>query len=385
MTLQEKWKLQRERKAFLALADGSVFYGYSMGAPVDSFGEVVFNTSLSGYQEILSDPSYAGQFVTLTETEIGNVGVNETDMESPKFQAGGLLIQQINPSSNWRSEEELTDALKRYGIPALAGIDTRALTLLLREKGTVKGFICTSGSVTPDEGVAKAKAWAGLDGVDMVETVTRKEKYVFSDEFLKGFGMPQELPAADLKLVAYDFGIKRNILRNLRLQGFQVTVVPAYTPAEEVLAMNPDGIFFSNGPGDPAGVKDAVKNARAILGKVPVMGICLGLQILGLASGAKTGRLKFGHHGGNHPVMFMESGRVMVTSQNHNFAVLDASIDPEVLEITHVNLNDHSIEGFRSKKVPMIAVQFHPEAAPGPHDSNPFFEDCRKLVLENKK
>ena len=385
MTLQEKWKLQRERKAFLALADGSVFYGYSMGAPVDSFGEVVFNTSLSGYQEILSDPSYAGQFVTLTETEIGNVGVNETDMESPKFQAGGLLVQQINPSSNWRSEEELTDALKRYGIPALAGIDTRALTLLLREKGTVKGFICTSGSVTPDEGVAKAKAWAGLDGVDMVETVTCKEKYVCSDEFLKGFGMPQELPAADLKLVAYDFGIKRNILRNLRLQGFQVTVVPAYTPAEEVLAMNPDGIFFSNGPGDPAGVKDAVKNARAILGKVPVMGICLGLQILGLASGAKTGRLKFGHHGGNHPVMFMESGRVMVTSQNHNFAVLDASIDPEVLEITHVNLNDHSIEGFRSKKVPMIAVQFHPEAAPGPHDSNPFFEDCRKLVLENKK
>lgn len=385
MTLQEKWKLQRERKAFLALADGSVFYGYSMGAPVDSFGEVVFNTSLSGYQEILSDPSYAGQFVTLTETEIGNVGVNETDMESPKFQAGGLLVQQINPSSNWRSEEELTDALKRYGIPALAGIDTRALTLLLREKGTVKGFICTSGSVTPDEGVAKAKAWAGLDGVDMVETVTCKEKYVFSDEFLKGFGMPQELPAADMKLVAYDFGIKRNILRNLRLQGFQVTVVPAYTPAEEVLAMNPDGIFFSNGPGDPAGVKDAVKNARAILGKVPVMGICLGLQILGLASGAKTGRLKFGHHGGNHPVMFMESGRVMVTSQNHNFAVLDASIDPEVLEITHVNLNDHSIEGFRSKKVPMIAVQFHPEAAPGPHDSNPFFEDCRKLVLENKK
>ena len=385
MTLQEKWKLQRERKAFLALADGSVFYGYSMGAPVDSFGEVVFNTSLSGYQEILSDPSYAGQFVTLTETEIGNVGVNETDMESPKFQAGGLLVQQINPSSNWRSEEELTDALKRYGIPALAGIDTRALTLLLREKGTVKGFICTSGNVTPDEGVAKAKAWAGLDGVDMVETVTCKEKYVFSDEFLKGFGMPQELPAADLKLVAYDFGIKRNILRNLRLQGFQVTVVPAYTPAEEVLAMNPDGIFFSNGPGDPAGVKDAVKNARAILGKVPVMGICLGLQILGLASGAKTGRLKFGHHGGNHPVMFMESGRVMVTSQNHNFAVLDESIDPEVLEITHVNLNDHSIEGFRSKKVPMIAVQFHPEAAPGPHDSNPFFEDCRKLVLENKK
>lgn len=385
MTLQEKWKLQRERKAFLALADGSVFYGYSMGAPVDSFGEVVFNTSLSGYEEILSDPSYAGQFVTLTETEIGNIGVNQTDMESVKFQAAGLLVQQINPASNWRSEENLTDALKRFGIPALAGIDTRALTLLLREKGTIKGFICTSGTVSPEEGVAKAQAWAGLDGVDMVETVTCKEKYEFSDDFVKGFGMPKELPPADLRLVAYDFGIKRNILRNLRLQGFHVTVVPAYTPAEEVLSMKPDGVFFSNGPGDPAGVKDAVKNAQTILGKVPVMGICLGLQILGLASGAKTGRLKFGHHGGNHPVMFMESGRVMVTSQNHNFAVLDESIDPEVLEITHVNLNDHSIEGFRSKKVPMIAVQFHPEAAPGPHDSNPFFEDCRKLVAQNKK
>jgi len=385
MTLQEKWKKQRERKAFLALEDGSVFYGYSMGADVDALGEVVFNTGLTGYQEILSDPSYAGQFVTLTAPEIGNTGVNAVDMESEKFQAAGLIVHQINEANNWRSDESLVAALKRYNLPALAGIDTRALTLLLREKGTLKGFICASGSLTAEQGIEKAKQWKGLDGVDTVQNVTCQKAYELDDAWLEGYGMPETLPPKDLHIVAYDFGIKRNILRQLRLQGFRVTVVPASTPAKDVLAMKPDGVFLSNGPGDPAGVKGAIENTRAILGKVPVMGICLGHQILGLAVGSRTARLKFGHHGGNHPVKYLDNGRVMVTSQNHNFAVLENSIDPKKLEVTHVNLNDQSIEGFRSLEVPMIAVQFHPEAAPGPHDSAPFFVSCRELVLKAKQ
>jgi carbamoyl-phosphate synthase small subunit len=385
MTLQEKWKQQRERKAFLALEDGSVFYGYSVGAAVDTFGEVVFNTSMMGYEEILSDPSYCGQFVTLTTPEIGNVGINATDMESEKFQAAGLIVHQLNQDSNWRSEESLTAALVRYGLPALSGIDTRSLTLLLREKGTLKGFICASGKVSAEDGVKKAKAWQGLDGIDTVQNVTCKKAYEFDDALLQGYGMPEKFPGKDLHIVAYDFGLKRNILRQLRIEGFRVTVVPAKTPAKDVLAMNPDGVFLSNGPGDPAGVSYAIENAKALMGKVPLMGICLGHQILGLASGAKTGRLKFGHHGGNHPVKFLGTDRVMVTSQNHNFAVLEDSIDKSKIEVTHINLNDQSIEGFRSKVIPMISVQFHPEAAPGPHDSAPFFADCRKLVESAKK
>lgn len=379
MNWQEKWQLSRERKSFLALADGSVFFGYSVGYSNDCFGEVVFNTSLSGYEEILSDPSYAGQFVVMTAPEIGNVGINAEDMESEKFQAAGLLVENLNGMSNWRAQSELSDSLKQNKLPALAGIDTRALTILLREKGTQKAYLSVSGKVSVEEAVERAKNWEGLDGIDYAERVSCKSPYQVPDSLLKGFSLPEILPEKTYRLALYDFGVKWNILRQLRFAGFDVTVFPAKTPAKEILAGNFDGVFFSNGPGDPSAVHYAIESAKELLGKLPVMGICLGHQILGLALGAQTGRLKFGHHGGNHPVKFLDSGRVMVTSQNHNFAVLEESIGSD-LEITHINLNDHSIEGFRSKKFPMISVQFHPEAAPGPNDSAPFFDDCRKLV-----
>lgn len=384
MTLQEKWKSQRERKAYLALADGSVFYGYSVAAPVDALGEVVFNTSLSGYEEIISDPSYAGQFVILTAPEIGNVGINACDMESEKFQASGLLIHQLNDESNWRSEKSLQTALIESNIPTLAGIDTRALTLLIREKGTMKGFICASGNVPIETGIERARAWAGLDGVDYAEKVSCKKPYEVEDSMVFGYGKPTELPPKDLHIVLYDFGVKRNILRLLRQAGFRVTVVPAKTSVEDALALKPDGIFYSNGPGDPAAVSYAVENAKKFLGNIPIMGICLGHQILGIACGSKTERLKFGHHGGNHPVKNLETSCVMITSQNHNFSVSEETIDPSVLKITHISLNDHSVEGFKNLQVPMISIQFHPEAAPGPYDSESFFNQCRELIRSSR-
>lgn len=360
----EKWRREREREAYLALADGTTFRGVAFGAPVDRAGEVVFNTGMSGYQEILTDPSYAGQIVTLTSAEIGNYGTNPEDVESRGLFLCGLVVNDLTEPSNHRSTKSLDEYLKAAGVPGIYGVDTRALTLHLREHGNQKALICTGGG-DPAEGVGKARAWEGLDGQDYAARVTCGEAYDFSVEGAK-------------RVVCYDFGVKTNILRELA-KFAAVKVVPAGTPAAEVLAMKPDGVFLSNGPADPAAVTYAIANVKELLGKVPLMGICLGHQLLSLACGAKTGRLHFGHHGCNHPVKNLATGKVEITSQNHNFAVEAESV-PECLEVTHVNLNDGTVEGVRHKTLPAFSVQYHPESCPGPHDSAYLFEDFLKMI-----
>ena len=389
--LIEKWKAERERKAFLALEDGTVFDGVAFGAKVDAVGEVVFNTGMCGYQEVLTDPSYAGQFVTLTYPEIGNYGTNPDDVESRGLWLNGLIIGELNEPSNWRSTQSLDDYLTAAGKPGIYGVDTRALTEHLRDHGNMKAYLhvkscdvrngrdCTpscppaipSGGLSPSEGIAKARAWEGLDGQDYAAKVTCSAPYQFTGAD----------PAKLKKIIVYDFGVKSNILRNLGNSGFEVFVVPAKTPAEDVLAMKPDGVFLSNGPADPAAVTYAIENIRKILGTVPMMGICLGHQLLALACGAKTGRLKFGHHGCNHPVKNLKTGAVEITSQNHNFTVLPETL-PGCLEVTHVNLNDGSIEGVRHKTLPAFSVQYHPESCPGPHDSQYLFEEFRRMMAD---
>ena len=314
---------------------------------------------MTGYEEILTDPSYAGQLVTLTMPEIGNTGFNRADHESGAIHATGLLIHEMNMPSNWRSEESLQDALVRSGAPALAGIDTRSLTLRLREGGTQKSFLCATGSVSPEEAVARARAWEGLDGQDYAAKVSTPDTYDWPSA-----------AGAEAPLVAVlDYGVKRNTLRLLAGQGFRVRVLPARSTAEEVLKLKPAGVMLSNGPADPAALHYAIAAVRGLLGKVPIMGICLGHQLLGLALGGRTSRLKFGHHGINHPVLDVAAGTVEITSQNHNYQVDADSLDPAAAEITHVSLNDRTIEGLRAKKHPAFSLQYHPEAAPGPHDA----------------
>ena len=383
---EERWKAQRERKAFLALEDGAVFHGVAFGASVERCGEVVFNTGMCGYQEILTDPSYAGQFVTLTVAEVGNYGVNREDVESRGLFLSGLVIGDYTQPSNFRSDQSLDEYLKANGVPGICGVDTRALTIHLRDYGNQKAYMCLSGEVSESEAVAKARSWEGLDGQDYAAKVTCRQRYPFACK-----------THAMLHVIAYDFGIKTNILRSLA-NFARVTLVPAGTPAAEVLAMKPDGVFLSNGPADPAALRYAIENIREILdydrsivesggsggSAIPVFGICLGHQLLSLACGAKTGRLKFGHHGCNHPVRNQKTGHVEITSQNHNFAVLPDSV-PDCLEITHVNLNDGSIEGVRHRTLPAFSVPYHPESCPGPHDSEYLFEEFRKLIVKSEK
>ncbi len=356
-----------ESESYLALADGTVFRGVSLGAPCDLPGEAVFNTGMTGYQEIVSDPSYFGQIVTLSAAEIGNYGCNSEDMESRGVFLGGLVVQTLNPPSSWRSEESLDTLLKRTGRPLLAGVDTRRLVLHLREKGSQRAWLHADGTSLPvAEAVAKANAWAGLDGIDCAAEVAAKEPYTWSSE-------------GDRLVVVIDCGVKYNILRQLATTGFRVEVVPAGTGADDILARRPDGVLLSNGPGDPAGVKGVIDCVKALLGKVPIMGICLGHQILGLACGAKTGRLHFGHHGCNHPVRNIAANTVEITSQNHNFAILPEGL-PACLEVTHTNLNDGTVEGIRHKTLPAFSVQYHPEAAPGPTDARYLFRQFRDLI-----
>ena len=381
-------------KAILALEDGTTFSGIAFGARGTTDGEVCFNTSMTGYQEILTDPSYKGQIVTMTYPLIGNYGVNDQDVESWAPHVGGFVVRELSPVvSNWRADRSLHEYLEQNGIPGIQGIDTRALTRKLRVRGSLAGCLSTAG-LTPEEAVARAKSWGGMAGRDYVSDVTHKEAFVWDpeDRDSAAFSLTQApvapnprnvrlpMPAADIPIVAYDFGMKYNILRRLRQKGFRIQVVPAHTSAAEVLKYKPAGVFLSNGPGDPAALTGIVREVKTLLGSgIPIFGICLGHQILGQAFGGRTFKLKFGHRGGNQPVKDFETGRVEITSQNHGFAV-DATSLPTDVSVNRINLNDQTVEGLRHRTKPVFCVQYHPEASPGPHDSTPLFDEFRTLI-----
>jgi carbamoyl-phosphate synthase small subunit len=396
------------KRAVLALADGTLFEGASFGAEGEALGEVVFNTSMTGYQEVLTDPSYKGQMVVMTYPLIGNYGINLEDVESKAPAVEGFIVKEASPyPSNWRSTRDIDGYLKEHGVVGIQGIDTRALTRHLRDHGAMEGVLSTR-DLNPDSLVAKAKASPGLIGRDLVKEVACAEPYTWqkgpwrlaagyeesskfqvpsskSEHQLNLFAEPGTRNPEPFKVVAYDCGIKWNILRKLVEAGCNVTVVPAETSAARVLGMSPDGIFLSNGPGDPEGVPYVIDNVRKLIGTKPIFGICLGHQILGLAFGGRTYKLKFGHHGGNQPVKDLTTGKVEITTQNHGFAVDIASIPDKEVELTHVNLNDRTVEGMRHRRLPIFSVQYHPEASPGPHDASYLFQRFVDLMAGERK
>ena len=387
-------------RAVLALEDGRYFVGVSFGAPGTTVGEACFNTSMTGYQEVLTDPSYRGQIVAMTSPQIGNYGVNAFDDESTQVHVRGFVIEELSTIySSWRASGDLDAYLKHWNVPGIQQIDTRALTKHLRSSGAMRA--CLSSELSPEDAIVRAQEAPPMEGSDFVKEVTpgaafdwdpndtlsREWTIVKGDgsqvEAREGHEVFRKLPEAKYQVVAYDFGMKRNILRRLRQVGLKVRVVPADFPAEDVLAMKPDGVFLSNGPGDPAALTYVHDNIRKLVGRTPVFGICLGHQMLGYAMGGKTFKLKFGHRGGNQPVKDLRTGKVSITSQNHGFAVDGESL-PSDVEVTHVNLNDQTVEGLASTKDPVFSVQYHPEAAPGPNDATYFFRQFAEMIEKSK-
>ena len=362
-----QWKAKRERKAFIALADGTIFHGYAFGDKKDTVGEAVFNTGMAGYKQILTDPSYAGQFVVFTTAEVGAYATNFEKSESRQVFLNGIVVNSLDWVSKELNEESLHDFMLAQKKAGIAGVDTRALTIHLRENGAQKAYLHVEDTeMTEAEAIEKAKAWEGLDGQDYASKVSDPNGYEFNNE-------------GKYHIVALDFGIKTNILRNLAAQDMRVTVMPIGTSYEKIMEQNPDGVFLSNGPADPNSLPQVYNMVKQLLSKIPLMGICLGNQLLGLALGAKVSKLKFGHHGCNHPVKNLLTGTVEITSQNHNYAIDEKSLPADV-EVTHINLNDNTVEGIRCKNVPAFSVQYHPESAPGPNDSMYLFEEFKKMI-----